>query len=191
MAKIGLLGGSFNPPHQGHLHISNYAKKSLGLDEVWWLVSPQNPLKSSKSMLSLKKRLSLCHQLKKPPRIKISDFESGLRDWRSYYTMQALLQRYGRQHKFCWLMGSDNLALLPLWHKWRALIALVEIVILLRAPYDLQALNGKARRYYRQRQQQRIEPSLQHSLPKLTILIQPRHRLSSTSLRAGWATDIE
>src|SRR5437762_4495686 len=116
MARIGLLGGSFNPAHRGHRHISLLATRALGLDEVWWLVSPGNPLKEgAKDMAPFEARLQSAKAMARGARIRASDFEQleGTR-----YTIDTVkkLKLMHPEHRFIWLLGSDTL---PNFHKWR------------------------------------------------------------------------
>lgn len=142
--KIGLLGGSFNPAHQGHLHLSKEVLRVLGLDEVWWVISPQNPLKKAseiapyairqtqaKTVMHREKRIRLCE----------IETEQGLRFTQD--TIQALIKRYP-QHRFVWLMGADNLAQFHRWRGWRRIAAAVPILICDRAPSSHPALRSPA-----------------------------------------------
>jgi nicotinate-nucleotide adenylyltransferase len=106
--RIGLLGGSFNPAHRGHLEISRAALKRLGLDQVWWLVSPQNPLKPERGMAPLGQRLTGARRLARDLRIRASALESALGTAYTADTVSALARRFPRCH-FVWLMGADNL----------------------------------------------------------------------------------
>jgi len=141
---IGLLGGSFNPAHGGHLHISLYALKTLGLDEVWWLVSPRNPLKSADSLAAYEDRLCSAREIAAPYRsIRVLDIEARMRSRYSYQTLQMLKRRHpGMQ--FIWLMGADNLASFHRWRRWEWLLASIPIVVFDRAPYSHTSLRSKA-----------------------------------------------
>src|SRR5262245_46805778 len=113
--RVGLLGGSFNPAHEGHLHISREALKRLGLDQVWWLVSPQNPLKPVKGMADLAKRLATARaRANADRRVIVTDVEQRLGTRRTFATLRLLKQRYPRI-EFVWLMGADNLEQMPRW----------------------------------------------------------------------------
>lgn len=141
--RIGLLGGSFNPAHEGHLHISLEAMKRLKLDEIWWLVSPQNPLKDKKGMASFEKRFASAEQMALHPRIIVSDMESKLGTRYSVDTVHKLQQHY-KQHNFVWLMGADNLAILHRWKNWRRFTKLIPFAVLDRAPFSHRAQRQKA-----------------------------------------------
>jgi nicotinate-nucleotide adenylyltransferase len=182
--RIGLLGGSFNPAHEGHLHISQEALKRLDLDEVWWLVAPQNPLKSTEGMEAYETRLACAQLVACDQRIWVSDIEAhhGL-----YYTIDsiAFLQRHYHDAQFVWLMGADNLANFHRWRAWEAIADLVPIAVLDRAPYGLKALKQRfARKYAPMRLPERQARQLAgHSTPAWVYLSIPRHPLSATALR--------
>jgi nicotinate (nicotinamide) nucleotide adenylyltransferase/ribosome silencing factor RsfS/YbeB/iojap len=142
--RIGLLGGSFNPAHSGHLHISLLALRHLDLDEVWWLVSPQNPLKPVKGMAPFENRLAGAAALAKGyPRIKASAIEASLHTSYTADTITALEGRFPYT-RFVWLMGGDNLAQLPRWKHWVELMERVPIAVFDRPQTSLRALAGKA-----------------------------------------------
>ena len=142
--RIGLLGGSFNPAHGGHLHISLLALQRLDLDEVWWLVSPQNPLKPVKGMAPFEQRRASAEALAKGhPRIKVSAIEASLHTSYTADTIAALERRYPHT-RFVWLMGGDNLAQLPRWKRWVELMERVPIAVFDRPQTSLRALAGKA-----------------------------------------------
>ncbi len=130
--RVGLLGGTFNPPHQGHVHISLAALKGLKLDAVWWLVTPQNPLKSE-AALSLVERVTLAHQLVDHPKILVSDIEKHLATSMSYYSVNQLRQRYP-ETDFVWITGMDNALSLHRWNRWKDLLGQICMVHLTRPP---------------------------------------------------------
>ena len=142
MKKIGLLGGSFDPPHRGHLFISNEAKKVLQLDEIWWLVTPQNPLKISKPA-TYEERLQNCKQITKNFPIKILEVEKKIKSQYSYQTIKFLIQYY-KNIKFFWLMGADNLVNFHKWQKWQSIFYIISIVIFRRHGYNSKALKSYA-----------------------------------------------
>lgn len=145
--KVGLLGGSFNPAHAGHRHISLIALRRLGLDQIWWLVSPGNPLKPTAGMASLERRLQAARALASHPRIRVDDIESRLATRYTVDTVRALGRCFPR-HRFVWLMGADNLVQLPRWREWTRLMTLVPVAIFDRAPYSYDALAGQAARRF-------------------------------------------
>jgi nicotinate-nucleotide adenylyltransferase len=137
--RIGLLGGSFNPAHEGHRHISLEALKRLGLDEVWWLVAPQNPLKPVAGMAALSERMAQAKAVAHHPRIRVLDLESRLGTRYTADTLAALQARFPRTH-FVWLMGADNLAQIRHWKDWQAIFARVPIAVFDRPTYCRRAL---------------------------------------------------
>jgi nicotinate-nucleotide adenylyltransferase len=184
MRRVGLLGGSFNPAHPGHLHISREALKRLRLDEVWWLVSPQNPLKKKTDLAPYATRLEMARKTATDPRIHVSSLEGerGL-----YYTIDTLryLLRGNRDTQFFWLMGADNLAQFHRWKDWRAIAAMLPIVVLDRAPYAYAALHGLAPQHLRRFRLHAARQFLKFNarLPAWAYLTIPRHPLSATYLR--------
>lgn len=182
--RIGLLGGSFNPAHAGHLHISLEALKRLGLDEVWWLVSPQNPLKTSTDMEEYETRLEKAQTMVTHARIHVLDIEqqAGL-----FYTVDtiAYLQQLFPHTQFVWLMGADNLSSFHRWRAWHEIAARVPIAVLDRAPYGLRALHQPfARLFARARLNERDARALASTpAPAWVYLSIPRHPLSATYLR--------
>ncbi len=141
---IGLLGGSFNPAHSGHLHISREALKRLGLQEIWWLVSPQNPLKKKEDMADYATRLAGAREMAAPEkRIIVTDIERRLGTVYTVDTLTALQKNHPRT-TFVWLMGADNLAGFHRWKQWRKIADLVPVAVLDRAPYSHPALRSKA-----------------------------------------------
>ena len=145
--RIGLLGGSFNPAHEGHRHISLEALKRLGLDEVWWVVSPQNPLKSGDGMEPLSTRVARARQVARHPRIRVGAPELVLGTRYTLDTVQALKRVY-RGAKFVWLMGADILPQLVDWANWRELFATVPIAAFARPGWGLAALASPAPRTF-------------------------------------------
>lgn len=118
--RIGLFGGTFNPPHKGHIHASEIAIKYLGLDALWWLVSSGNPLKSSLGLPSLEDRVAACRDLSQNPRIVISDIESALKTTRSFHTIKALKVRFPHT-EFVWCAGLDIAQEFHRWYRWQDL----------------------------------------------------------------------
>ena len=145
--RIGLLGGSFNPAHEGHRHISLEALKRLGLDEVWWVVSPQNPLKSGDGMEPLSTRVARARQVARHPRIRVGAPELVLGTRYTLDTVQALKRVY-RGAKFVWLMGADILPQLVDWANWRTLFATIPIAAFARPGWGHAALASPAPRTF-------------------------------------------
>ena len=187
----GLLGGSFNPAHGGHRRISLFASQALGLDEVWWLVSPGNPLKPQAGMAPLAARLLSARAEARRARIVPTVIEQQLGTRYTVDTLARLTRRYPRR-RFVWLMGADNLAQLHRWKDWRRIARTMPIAVIARPGYDASAMTSPAmvwlRRYrvpaasFRKRGQ--------WSAPALVLLrFDPDHR-SATAIRrahAGWA----
>ena len=135
LKKVGLLGGSFNPAHGGHRRISLFARRALGLDEVWWLVSPGNPLKPAEGMAPLAARLASARKQARGAPIVSTQIERELGTRYTVDTLHRLCRRYPR-HRFIWLMGSDNLAQFHRWKDWRELARSMPIAVILRPGYD-------------------------------------------------------
>jgi len=140
---IGLLGGSFNPAHTGHLAMSLYALKQLKLDQIWWLVSPQNPLKKTQDMASLDRRLAKAKGIASHPRLVVTTIESQLG---TRFTADSLrqLQRRFPGVRFVWLMGADNLGQIPRWKHWEAIFSLVPVAVFRRPAYPAGRGLGRA-----------------------------------------------
>ncbi len=183
--KVGLLGGSFNPAHAGHRLVSLMALRQLQLDQVWWLVSPQNPLKSTSDMGPLTERLEGAKQIAAHPQIIVTDIETHLGTRFTVDTVQALQERY-RQAHFVWLMGADNMIQLPRWAKWRELINSVPMAIYPRPNFNLKARLSLAATTYRSAW---LDPSDAALLPRLQapalcFLEGPQNPISATELRS-------
>ena len=196
MARIGLLGGSFNPAHTGHRHISLHALRTLGLDEVWWLVSPGNPLKEgAKDMAPFDARLASAARLARRARIRVSDFEqragtpntldSVTARNRTVDTVRRLKLRHP-DHRFIWLLGSDTLPNFHKWRDWRGLARELPIAVIPRPGYDSAARAARAmgwlRRFVRPSGQARRWT--EWSAPAILVLRLPRDPTSATAIRA-------
>ena len=183
--KIGLLGGSFNPAHAGHLHISRLALKRLKLDEVWWLVSPQNPLKEKKGMASLEHRLTSAERVcRVSSRITPTTLEATLKTQYTIDTLRALKRAYP-QVQFVWLMGADNLAQMEKWKHWKEIFREVPIAVFDRAPYSKRAIASRAASFFSGAKRPDGSAALLARLkpPAWMFLNIPRHPISSTALR--------
>ena len=141
--RIGLLGGSFNPAHRGHLNISLTALDSLDPDEAWWLVSPQNPLKPVAGMPRMKERAAAARNLARDPRITVSTIEAQLGTSFTADTLCALHQRFSAM-RFVWLMGADNLSQIPRWRHWRGIFENTPVAVFARPSYSFRAIAGRA-----------------------------------------------
>lgn len=179
--RIGLLGGSFNPPHSGHLHVSEVALARLKLDFVWWLVSPQNPLKPVAGMAPLPDRLADARCMALHPRILVLDVERTLHTRYTIDTLKQLQRRFPQLH-FVWLMGSDNLGAFHHWRRWPEIVERVPIAVITRGGSAISALHARPLlRYPRARRAgsgfARARP------PAIAILDGRRNAQSSTALR--------
>jgi len=184
--RIGLLGGSFNPAHAGHLYISRLALKQLALDEVWWLVSPQNPLKPVAGMAPFADRLAGARAAAADRRITVTGIEQRLGTRYTADTLRKLTQRYG-DARFVWLIGADNLVQLPKWQEWWCIFQMVPIAVFARVTYDSRALTGQAAlRFARYRIPQRAAGRLAALKPPAWVfLVNRRHPASATRIRSG------
>jgi nicotinate-nucleotide adenylyltransferase len=183
MRRIGLLGGSFNPAHEGHLHITLEAFKRLGLSEVWWLVSPHNPLKSRSDLADYSKRFASAAHWAHHPRIRVLDIEER-KGFRYSIDTIAYLQKRHHDAQFVWLMGADNLAHFHRWKSWQTLLHRLPMVILDRAPYAFAALRSRAALRYRHKRLTNSRLVLRKkNLPMWVYLTIPRHPQSATNLR--------
>lgn len=186
--RVGLFGGSFNPPHDGHVHVCEQALRRLELDWVWWLVTPGNPLKDTSELPSLAERIRACEAMIDDPRMKVTAIEAGLN---SRFTADTLahLDRRLPDIRLVWLMGADNLGQFHRWQNWRKIAALMPIAVIDR-PGSTMALHNasaaKALSRYRLDEADAAElPSLKP--PVWTFLHGPRSSLSSTALRRAAA----
>ena len=183
--RIGLFGGSFNPPHAGHLLVAHTALKRLGLDAVWWLVTPGNPLKSHAGLPPLETRMAACRDLIGPdPRIIVSGVEAQIGTAYTEQTVRFLLRRCPGID-FVWLMGADNLAGFHRWQKWRSIAAMVPMAVVDRPGATLRAISSPAARALaRARLPEAKAPRLtQCPAPAWVFLHGRRLALSSTELR--------
>lgn len=192
MKRIGLLGGSFNPAHGGHRRISLFAREALALDEVWWLVSPGNPLKPKAGMAPLDKRLRSAQAMARRAPIRATAIERELGTRYTADTLRALVRRYPR-YRFVWLMGSDNLAQLHLWRDWRGIARTMPIAVVARPGYDATAIASPAIAWLRRYRVPLASFGKRGdwSAPALTIARFDPDSRSATALRRAdpdWAT---
>ncbi len=172
--RIGLLGGSFDPAHGGHLYVSEIARKVLKLDYIWWLVSPGNVLKPGPAPLDV--RVTRARLVARNSRILVSDIEEGLHTSFTVDTAKALKRRFPQVH-FIWLMGSDNLEQFSRWRQWQRIAALLPIAVVRRPGSVLASLHAPLARRLGMAQRLGCAPSL-------VVLDGPRSSESSTELRA-------
>jgi len=185
MTRTGLLGGSFNPAHRGHRRISLGAARRLGLDEVWWLVSPGNPLKPEKGMAPLAARLVSARRAARGAPIRVTAIEARLGTRYTIDTLRQLVRRYPRR-RFVWIMGTDNLAQFHLWRDWRSIARTVPIAVVTRPGYDDRALKAPAMGWLRRfvRPAAEVRNRTRWRLPSLVLLQLPPDPTSATAIRA-------
>ncbi|MFC7048260.1 nicotinate-nucleotide adenylyltransferase [Emcibacter nanhaiensis] len=181
---IGLLGGSFNPAHAAHREISLAALKRLRLDHVWWLVSPQNPLKGTGDMASLADRVAKAREVAAHPHITVMDLEKRMRTNYTADTLRILVERFP-DVRFVWLMGADNLGQFDKWQKWEQIAELVPFAIFDRPGYSMMANASKtAQRFHRQRLSETQAPLLPGMKPPAWVFCHGRKNpLSATAIR--------
>ena len=182
--RIGLFGGSFNPPHAGHALVCRLALRGLGLHRLWLMVSPGNPLKDRAALAPLAERMTAARQLSRDPRIIVTDFEARLGAQYSWQTV-AHLRRAAPGVKFVWIMGADNLAGFFRWRRWRDIARQMPILVIDRPGSTHLAVKGQAGGWFeRYRLPERALQSLpDRRPPALIVLHGPRSPLSSTQLR--------
>lgn len=183
---IGVLGGTFNPPHAGHVQITEIALRRLRLDRLWWVVTPGNPLKSNGELPPLAQRIAACNALIDDPRVEVTGFEARLGTPYTAATLGYLRRRFPGV-RFVWIMGADNLATFHRWQRWREIAAEVPIAVVDRPGWRLKAMSSPAARSL----SSAYIPELQagslsrHDAPAWTLLSGPLSPLSSTALRGG------
>jgi len=186
LTRTGLLGGSFNPAHRGHRRLSIHAAQALGLDEVWWLVSPGNPLKPQQGMAPLEARFASARRAARGLPIKVTAIE---RELGTRYTVDMLgaLRRRFPERRFIWLMGADNLAQLHLWREWRKIATAVPIAVVSRPGYIGRAHSARAMGWLRGfvRPPGQARDWTTWTPPALVLLPMPPDPTSATALRAA------
>ena len=186
--RIGLLGGSFNPAHAGHIHVAHHAMRALGLDQVWLMVSPGNPLKPRAGMAPLKDRLASARRIADGRRVIATDIERLLGTRFTADTLAKLHRRFPRA-VFVFLIGADNLVQLPRWKSWRRIATSTPLGVLPRPGWTRQALNGAAASVLRR---QRCRPGALLASPKRAtkqanwcFVSAREHAASATAIRAA------
>ena len=182
--RVGLLGGSFNPAHDGHLQVARQALKQLQLDQVWLLVSPGNPLKPRAGMAPLDVRLQGARAIADGQRIVATDIERSLNTRYTIDTVRSLQRRFPKV-RFVWLMGADGLAELPRWRRWRDLTRALPVAVLPRPSYNHRALAGRAALRLRHARHPAREATIlaQQAAPAWIFLTAPQTDISATALR--------
>jgi nicotinate-nucleotide adenylyltransferase len=184
--RIGLFGGTFDPPHQAHLSASMLAIKRLKLDRVWWLVTPGNPLKDTRGLAPLADRIAAAQALTRDPRIAITGFESDLGVRYSFDTVSWLVKRCPCV-RFVWIMGADNLRSFHRWQNWRGIADLVPMAVIDRLGPSLYSIGGVAGQALgRARIPESAAASLADRRPPAWVFLHGlKSPLSSTALRAA------
>jgi len=186
---VGLLGGSFDPAHTGHVHITKAALKRFGIDRVWWLVSPANPLKT-RGPAPLDDRLVAARAVMQHPKVEVTDIETRLGTRYTAETIAALQHVYPAV-RFVWLMGADNLAQFHRWQDWHEIMARVPVGVLARPGDRISARMSKAARMYREDRLigQAAQLLGQATAPAWAFTNLPMSQMSSTAIRAAgkWA----
>jgi nicotinate-nucleotide adenylyltransferase len=182
--RIGLFGGSFNPAHRGHFMVALFALKRLQLDWVWWLVSPQNPLKDPGETGEYDERLGFARTIARHPRFVVTDIERQIGSRTTAETLRRLAPVLARGH-FVWIMGADSFADLHHWHDWQEIPETLPIAILARPGYSLRALEAVAAlRYDGEQVATHLAPDLVARQPPAWAFIpMPLRKESSTAIR--------
>ncbi|MET3599496.1 nicotinate-nucleotide adenylyltransferase [Martelella mangrovi] len=183
---VGLFGGSFNPPHEGHFLVASLAIQRLGLDQLWWLVTPGNPLKSGNGLAPLHERLALSEAFAHDPRIHVSALEKKLGTAYTARTIRHIVRR-NTGVNFVWIMGADNLGDFHRWQEWRSIARTVPLAVIDRPGSTLTYLSSKAARAL---DKARVAEKNARALarmkpPAWTFIHGPRSHVSSTALRRG------
>jgi nicotinate-nucleotide adenylyltransferase len=183
--RVGLLGGSFNPAHEGHRHIAELALTRLGLDQVWLMVSPGNPLKSGDGMAAFPQRLAGAAAIGDGRRVIATGIEAAFGTRFSVDTLRMLRRRFPMIH-FVWIMGADILTQLPRWKNWREIVRDLPLAVSPRPGYTRAALAGQAARCLRHGRRPAHEaPVLSRFRSGWVFLAAPQNATSATSIRAA------
>jgi nicotinate-nucleotide adenylyltransferase len=187
--QVGLFGGSFNPPHAGHALVAEIALRRLALDQLWWMVTPGNPLKSVRELAPLAERLRLSEDITKDPRIKVSAFEAAHHIRYTADTL-ALVRRKNPGVDFVWIMGADSLRDFHRWQRWREIIMTFPIAVIDRPGSTLSFLSSVvAKAFDHARIDEAAAPRLAHmKAPAWTFIHGPRSLLSSSAIRQAGAS---
>ena len=182
---VGLLGGSFDPAHEGHVHLTLEALRRFRLDRIWWLVSPGNPLKA-RGPAPLAARMAGARALMRHPRVVVTDIEARLGTRHTVTTLKALRRRWPRV-RFVWLMGADNLASLHRWERWRAIMETVPVGVLARPGSAMSAQMGRAATVYARSRLPASRAGLlaRSAPPAWCFVTMPMRAASSSAIRAG------
>ena len=184
--QVGLFGGSFNPPHDGHALVAEIALRRLRLDQLWWIVTPGNPLKTTSRLPPLAERLRLSEACVTDPRIKVTAFEAAHRVRYTADTLQRVRAR-NRGVDFVWIMGADNLRDFHRWQRWREIVLTFPIAVIDRPGATLSYLSSVvAKTFDYARVDEANAPRLARmKAPAWSFIHGPRSSLSSTAIRSG------
>lgn len=182
--RIGLFGGSFNPPHKGHRHVALSGLARLKLSAVWWIVTPGNPLKSTSELAPLRERIALSEEMADHPRIEVTAFEASIGTRHTADVITFLTRRYPAV-KFVWLMGADNLSSMHRWYRWRTIMRRVPVAVVNRPGASMSVMSSPAARAFaRARRPEAQAAKLADApAPAWTFLHVPLNPTSSTLLR--------
>ena len=186
--KIGLLGGSFNPAHDGHLHMSKLALRTIGLDQIWWLVTPQNPLKDQHAMMALADRCDAARKItQNHPQIKVLSPEEKRPDQLTYNTL-IWLKKICPHAQFIWIMGADNMVQFSAWHRYRDISRLIPMAVIDRPGFSYQAVSAGRKLPARRLQPARMAGQLARRTladSNWCFIAGKRHNASATAVRAS------
>ena len=182
--KVGILGGSFDPAHEGHLEITHAALEFLDLDYIWWLVSPGNPLKNDNEISSFENRFYSAKNMADDPRIIVTDLEQKLGTKYTIDTLEKIIYNHPN-HKFIWLMGADNLAQFNQWKDWRKIADTVPFAIFNRPSYSKQSMQSVAATELREFRIDEKDAGLLYKLkpPAWIYYTLSKNPMSSTEIR--------
>jgi nicotinate-nucleotide adenylyltransferase len=181
---VGLFGGSFNPPHEGHALVAEIAIKRLGLDQLWWMVTPGNPLKSRNHLAPLSERLTLSEQIGRGPRIKVTAFEKAFGVSYTANTLARVKALNPHVH-FIWIMGADSLQTFHKWQKWQEIARTFPIAVIDRPGATLSYLSSKMAKTFAYARIDEDDARIlwKRPAPAWTFIHGPRSSLSSTAIR--------
>jgi nicotinate-nucleotide adenylyltransferase len=181
---VGLFGGSFNPPHAGHVLLAEIALRRLRLDQLWWIVTPGNPLKSLKELMPLRERIATCEKLAEDPRIKVTAFEAAHHIRYTADTL-AMVKQKNPDVNFVWLMGADSLKNFHLWQRWQKIAMTFPIAVIDRPGSTLSYMSSLvAKTFDYARTDEEDAPRLARmKAPAWTFIHGPRSSLSSSAIR--------
>ncbi|MEI2299163.1 nicotinate-nucleotide adenylyltransferase [Ensifer sp. MJa1] len=183
---VGLFGGSFNPPHEGHVLVADTAIQRLGLDQLWWMVTPGNPLKDHNNLAPLADRIAMSEEIARNPRIKVTAFEQALGQSYTARTLERVQAR-NRGIRFVWIMGADNLRGFHRWQNWQKIARTFPIAVIDRPGSTLAYLSSRMAKTfdYARIDEDDARRLAFHPAPAWTFIHGPRSSMSSTALRAA------